>query len=83
MAGSTSGWTPSSAALHLWARQPWNLNACSRFQGSGATWTLAEKANGLTASAFYSLGRNDLLGNILYSGCSAGELLTFRDSHDR
>jgi len=36
---------------------------------------VAEKANGLTTSAFYSLGRNDLLSNILYSGCSAGELL--------
>ena len=41
---------------------------------------VAEKANGLTTSAFYSLGRNDLLSNILYSGCSAGELLIFLTS---
>ena len=38
---------------------------------------VAEKANGLTTSAFYSLSRNDLLGNILYSDCSVGELLIF------
>ena len=37
-----------------------------------------EKANGPETSAVYSLSRNDLLGNILYSGCSAGELLIFR-----
>ena len=34
-----------------------------------------EKANGLATSAIYSLGGNDLLGDILYSGGSAGELL--------
>ena len=36
-----------------------------------------EKANGPETSAVYSLSRNDLLGNILYSGRSAGELLIF------
>ena len=34
-----------------------------------------EKANGRETSAVYSLGGNDLLGNILYSGGSAGKLL--------
>ena len=38
---------------------------------------VAEKTNGLTTSAFYSLSRNDLLGNILYSDCSVDELLIF------
>jgi hypothetical protein len=35
-----------------------------------------EKVDGLATSAIYSLSRNDLLGNILYNGCSASELLT-------
>ena len=43
---------------------------------------VAEKANGLATSAFHSLSRNDLLGNILYSGCSAGELLIFGEDFD-
>ena len=38
---------------------------------------VAEKANGPTHSAVYSPGSDDLLGNILYNGCSAGELLIF------
>jgi len=37
---------------------------------------VAEKANGPTTSAVYSPGSDDLLGNILYSDCSVGELLT-------
>ena len=41
-----------------------------------------EKANGPETSDFHSLSRNDLLGNILYSGCSAGELLIFGEMFD-
>ena len=36
-----------------------------------------EKANGRETSVIYSLSRDDLLGNILYGGRSAGELLNF------